>query len=42
MTREEAIACFEDLERIHAAASTDWRRGMTPSGEGISITVKGR
>jgi hypothetical protein len=35
VTREEAIACFEDLERIHAAASTDWRRGMTPSGEGM-------
>lgn len=35
MTREEAIAYFEETERIHASISTDWQFGPTPGGEGI-------
>lgn len=35
MTREEAQAYFAELERLHAAASTDWQRGMTSAGEGM-------
>jgi hypothetical protein len=35
MTREEAIAYFEETERMCAALSIDWQRGATPAGEGI-------
>jgi hypothetical protein len=35
MNREQAIAYFEETERMCAGLSIDWQRGMTPSGEGI-------
>lgn len=39
MTRDEAIAYFELLERLFAAASTDWQHGDTGQGEGLLARI---
>jgi hypothetical protein len=35
MTREEAIAYFNETESMCQSLSTDWQAGSTPTGEGI-------